>query len=71
MAKATCVYNTPPTNTPEICELALHEQLKAAGMRLQRAGNDRYTLIWRRQMVVSDLTLLQAAMFIDRALVRR
>ena len=41
-------------------------------MRLERVSNDSYRILWRRhQLVVSDLTLLQAAMFIDRALVRR
>ena len=39
-------------------------------MRLQRTGNDSYTVVWRHQMVVSDLALLEAALFIDRALVR-
>jgi hypothetical protein len=51
-------------------EPALHARLKTAGMRLQRTGNDSYTVVWRHQMVVSDLTLLQAAMFIHRALDR-
>ena len=58
--------------SPATCELALHIRLKAAGMRLERVSNDSYRILWRRhQLVVSDLTLLQAAMFIDRALVRR
>lgn len=68
MIQANSVLSTPPINMSAI---ALHLRLKAAGMRLQRTGNDRYTINWRYQMVVSDLTLLQAAMFIDRALVRR
>jgi hypothetical protein len=50
--------------------IALPLRLKTAGMRLQRVDNDSYTVIWRHQMVVSDLTLLEAATFIDRALVR-
>jgi hypothetical protein len=52
------------------CELALHERLKAAGMRLQRVSNDRYEIVWRHQRVCSGLTLLGAAKFIDRALNR-
>jgi hypothetical protein len=67
MAKATCVYITPPTNTSAI---ALHEQIKTAGMRLQPCGNTHYAIIWRHQCVVRDLTLLEAARFIDRALSR-
>jgi hypothetical protein len=67
MAQADCVLSTPPTNMSAI---ALHLRLKTAGMRLQRVDNDSYTVIWRHQMVVSDLTLLEAATFIDRALVR-
>jgi hypothetical protein len=58
--------------SPAACEQALHLRIKAAGMRLERVSNDSYRILWRRhQLVVSDLTLLQAAMFIDRALVRR
>ena len=52
---------------------ALHEQLKAAGMRLHAQGNRSpcmYAILWRRQCVVRDLTLLEAARFIDRALNR-
>jgi len=57
--------------SPATCEPALHLRLKAAGMRLERVSNDNYRILWRRHaLVVSDLTLLQAAMFIDRALVR-
>jgi hypothetical protein len=72
MTQADRVLSTPRTTAPESSlttpELALHEQLKAAGMRLRRTGPDDYQIIWENQMVVSDLTLLQAAMFIDRAL---
>jgi hypothetical protein len=39
-------------------------------MQLRHTGSDDYQIIWRHQMVVSDLTLLQAAMFIHRALDR-
>jgi hypothetical protein len=61
----------PSTSTPAPpAEQSLHAQLKAAGMRLRRTGSDDYQIVWKHQMVVSDLTLLQAAMFIDRALVR-
>jgi hypothetical protein len=57
--------------SPATCELALHIRLKAAGMRLERVSNDSYRIVWRRhQMVVSDLTLLQAAMFVHRSLDR-
>ena len=57
--------------SPATCEPALHLRLKAAGMRLERVSTDSYRILWRRHaLVVSDLTLLQAAMFIDRALVR-
>ncbi len=50
-------------------ELALHLRLKAAGMRLERVSNDQYRILWRRhQLVISDLTLLQAALFVHRAL---
>jgi hypothetical protein len=69
MIQADSVLSTPPINMSAI---ALHLRLKAAGMRLERVSNDSYRILWRRhQLVVSDLTLLQAAMFIDRALVRR
>jgi hypothetical protein len=74
MTQADCVLSTPPTDAPEssltMPAQSLQSRVKAAGMRLQRVDNNRYTLIWRHQMVVSDLTLLEAAMFIDRALVR-
>jgi hypothetical protein len=75
MTQADRVHSTPPTNAPESLltttpELALHLRLKAAGMRLQHLSNDSYTVIWRHQMVVSDLTLLQAALFVHRALDR-
>ena len=68
MIQANSVHSTPPTNMSAI---ALHLRLKAAGMLLRRTGPDDYQIVWKNQMVVSDLTLLQAAMFIDRALVRR
>jgi hypothetical protein len=55
---------------PATSEKSLHERLKVAGMRLQRTGNDRYTINWLHQIVVSDLTLLQAAMFVHRSLDR-
>ena len=51
--------------------LALHEQLKAAGMRIVRQSDGRYLILWRHQCVVRDLELIAAARFIDRALVRR
>ena len=36
------------------------------------AFNDNYTIFWRRHdLVVSDLTLLQAALFIDGAVQQR
>ena len=74
MTQADSVLSTPPTNTPE-SSLTPHDQslqarVKAAGMRLQRVSNDSYVIIWRHQMVVSDLTLLQAALFVHRALDR-
>jgi len=38
-------------------------------MRLERVSNDQYRILWRRhQLVISDLTLLQAALFVHRAL---
>ena len=71
MTQANSVLSTPRETASESSpEPALHLRLKTAGMRLQRVDNDSYTVIWRHQMVVSDLTLLEAAMFIDRALVR-
>lgn len=57
--------------SPAACEQALHLRIKAAGMRLERVSTDSYRILWRRHaLVVSDLTLLEAALFIDRALVR-
>ena len=52
---------------------ALQEQLKAAGMRLvaQSGGRDRYLILWKHQAVARDMTLIEAARFINRALVRR
>jgi hypothetical protein len=45
------------------------QRLKAAGIRLQRVSNNRFRIIWRRhQLTVDDLTLLEAALFIDRAI---
>jgi hypothetical protein len=65
MARAESIISTTrPT------EAALHDQLRAAGMRLQRLDNDRYAIIWRRQEVCRGLSLQAAAKFIDRALVR-
>lgn len=52
-------------------EPALQARLKTAGMRLERASNNKYRILWRRhQMIVSDLTLLEAALFVHRALDR-
>jgi hypothetical protein len=65
--------NSPHRDRPQPAtrELALHIRLKAAGMRLERVSNDSYRILWRRhQLVVSDLTLLQAALFVHRALDR-
>ena len=75
MTQANRMLSMPPTNTPESSitapELALHLRLKNAGMRLERMGRNHYRIVWKQhQMVVSDLTLLEAALFIDRALVR-
>jgi hypothetical protein len=61
---------TAPESSLAMPELALHLRLKTAGMRLQRVSNDSYTVIWRHQMVVRDLTLLEAALFVHRALDR-
>ena len=41
--------------------------LQRAGMRLQRLDTLRYALIWRRQEVVRGLTLLEVAIWLDRA----
>jgi hypothetical protein len=74
MAKADSVLSTPPTNTPKsslAIPKALHDRLKAAGLRLiAQSGGDRYLILWRHQCVVRDLTLLEAARFIDQALSR-
>ena len=75
MTQADRVYITPPITAPESSitapELALHLRLKNAGMRLERMGRNHYRIVWKQhQLVVSDLTLLEAALFIDRALVR-
>jgi hypothetical protein len=74
MIQADSVLSTPRTTAPEssltMPEQALHEQLKAAGMRLERIDRDHYQIIWRSQNVASGLTLLGAARFIDRALNR-
>jgi hypothetical protein len=67
MTQANCMLSMPPTNMSAI---ALHLRLKTAGMRLQRVSNDSYTVIWQHQMVVSDLTLLEMALFVHRALDR-
>ena len=72
MAKAAACISTPPTLAPSDIDgtstsaIAL---LQRAGMRLQRQGN-RYAIIWRRQEVVAGLTLLECAIWIERALVR-
>jgi hypothetical protein len=75
MTQADRVLSTPPTNTPKsslTIPKALHDRLKAAGLRLiaQSGGGDRYLILWRHQCVVRDLTLLEAARFIDQALSR-
>jgi hypothetical protein len=51
---------------------ALQERLKTAGMRLvaQSGGRGLYLILWRHQCVVRDVTLIDAARFIDRALGR-
>jgi hypothetical protein len=75
MAQADSVLSTPPTNTPKTSlttSKPLHDRLKMAGLRLvaQSSGGDRYLILWRHQCVVRDLTLIEAARFIDRALSR-
>jgi hypothetical protein len=74
MIQADSVLSTPRTTAPEssltMPEQALHEQLKAAGMRLDRIDRNHYRINWRNQTVASGLTLLGAARFIDRALNR-
>jgi hypothetical protein len=71
MAQGYSMLSMPRETAPESSpEPALHARLKTAGMRLIRRSNDNYQIVWRHQMVVSDLTLLQAAMFIHRALDR-
>jgi hypothetical protein len=74
MTQANSVLSTPRETAPEssltMPEQALHARLKTAGMRLQRVSNDSYTVIWQHQMVVSDLTLLEMALFVHRALDR-
>ena len=75
MIQANSVLSTPPITAPESSitapELALHLRLKNAGMRLERMDRNHYRIVWKQhQLVVSDLTLLEAALFIDRALVR-
>ena len=57
------------TNAPT-SELGLQQQLKAAGMRLQRLDNDHYSILFRNQEVCRGLSLLGAARFIDKALNR-
>jgi len=74
MTQAAACISTPPLNTPSDIDgvttstsaIAL---LQRAGMRLQRQGN-RYAIIWRRQEVVAGLTLLECAVWIERALNR-
>jgi hypothetical protein len=74
MTQADSVLSTPRTTAPDSSftapERALHEQLKAAGMRLERVDRDHYRLNWRNQTVARGLTLLGVARFIDRALSR-
>ena len=71
MTQADSVLSTPRITAPESSpEQALHEQLKAAGMRLDRIDRNHYRINWRNQTVASGLTLLGAARFIDRALNR-
>jgi hypothetical protein len=59
MIQADSVLSTPRTTAPEssltMPEQALHEQLKAAGMRLERIDRDHYQIIWRSQNVASGL----------------
>lgn len=73
MTQADSVF-TPRTSTPAIdhppTEQAIHLRLKAAGLRLERVSNDRYLIISHRQCLAQDLTLLEVAHLIDRALVR-
>jgi hypothetical protein len=72
MTQANRVLSTPRTTAPEssltMPEQALHEQLKAAGMRLERIDRNHYRINWRNQTVASGLTLLGAARFFNRAL---
>jgi hypothetical protein len=74
MIQADRVHSTPRPTAPEssltMPEQALHEQLKAAGMRLERIDRNHYRINWKNQTVASGLTLLGAARFIDRALSR-
>jgi hypothetical protein len=74
MTQADRVLSTPRTIAPESSlttpEQALHEQLKAAGMRLERIDRNHYRINWRNQTLANGLTLLGAARFIDRALLR-
>jgi hypothetical protein len=76
MTQADSVLSTPRTNTPKTSlttSKALHDRLKTAGLRLvaqSSGGGDRYLILWRHQCVVRDLTLIEAARFIDRALSR-
>jgi hypothetical protein len=71
MIQAKTRDSTPRPTVPESSpEQALHEQLKAAGMRLERIDCNHYRINWRNQAVASGLTLLGAARFIDRALNR-
>jgi len=52
---------------------ALHGQLRNAGMQLVRQSGapDKYMILWHRTCVIRDLSLIEAARFVDRALVRR
>jgi hypothetical protein len=51
---------------------ALHGQLRNAGMQLMRQSGtaDLYCILWHRTCVIRDLTLVEAAKFVDRALRR-
>lgn len=70
MTTATHSTSTPAPSRRGV--LALQEQLIAAGMRLvaQSGGPDRYLILWKHQAVARDMTLIEAARFIDRALRR-
>jgi hypothetical protein len=70
MTQAISTHSTPAPSRRGV--LDLQEQLVAAGMRLvaQSGGRDRYLILWKHQAVARDMTLIEAARFIDRALRR-